>query len=205
MFSDGLLLAFQRLTESPGLSEPRAAWLAAPAPGVGLDVVVKPGLCDDLVAENGLWIASKRDARRGQVLIEASGPSLRRAPGPSVLRLREKQLPSFEALLLDAPTLRLKLCADLNALRKAGRGTGARVRFWERLCAPGRNLPRSLRTSPRPVPNFGANGRGKRPSAPDAMAKQPADAAADAIDAVRAVADVSVHAVVDAGPPPSSR
>ena len=37
------------------------------------------------------------------------------------------------------------------------------------------------------------------------MAKQPADAAADAIDAVRAVADVSVHAVVDAGPPPSSR
>ena len=34
------------------------------------------------------------------------------------------------------------------------------------------------------------------------MAKQPADAAADAIDAVRAVADVSVHAVVDAGPTP---
>ena len=70
---------------------------------------------------------------------------------------------------------------------------------------PGRNLPRSLRTSPRPVPNFGANGRGKRPSAPDAMAKQPAAAAADAIDAMRAVADVSVHAVVDAGPTPSSK
>ena len=59
--------------------------------------------------------------------------------------------------------------------------------------------------SPPLVPNFGANGRGKRPSAPDAMAKQPATAAADAIDAVRAVADVSVHAVVDAGPTPSSR
>ena len=40
---------------------------------------------------------------------------------------------------------------------------------------------------------------------PDAMAKQPADAAADAIDAVRAVAYVSVHAVVDAGPTPSWR
>ena len=79
-----------------------------------------------------------------------------------------------------------------------------RVRFWERLCAPGRNLPRSLRTSPLPIPNFGANGRGERPSAPDAMAK-PADAAAEAIDAVRAVADASVHAVVDAGPTPSSR
>ena len=38
---------------------------------------------------------------------------------------------------------------------------------------------------------------------PDAIAK-PADAAANAIDAVRAVADVSVHAVVDAGPTPSS-
>ena len=37
------------------------------------------------------------------------------------------------------------------------------------------------------------------------MAKQPADAAADAIDAVRAVADVSIHAVVDAGPTPSLR
>ena len=61
---------------------------------------------------------------------------------------------------------------------------------------PGRNLPRSLRTGPRPVPNFGANGRGKRPSARDAIAKQPADAAAaDAIDAVRAVADVSVQAI----------
>ncbi len=86
----------------------------------------------------------------------------------------------------------------------SNRPTGARVRFWERLCAPGRNLPRSLRTSPRPVPNFGANGRGKRPSVPDAMAN-PAEAASDAIDAVRAVADVSVHAVVDAGPTPSSR
>ena len=71
--------------------------------------------------------------------------------------------------------------------------------------APGRNLPRSLRTSPRPVPNFGANGRGKRPSAPDAATKPAAAAAADAIDAVRAVADVSVYAVVDAGPTPSSR
>ena len=76
----------------------------------------------------------------------------------------------------------------------SNRPTGARVRFWERLCAPGRNLPRSLRTSPLPIPNFGANGRGERPSAPDAMAK-PADAAAEAIDAVRAVADVPVHAV----------
>jgi len=35
------------------------------------------------------------------------------------------------------------------------------------------------------------------------MAK-PADATAEAIDAVRAVANVSVHAVVDAGPPSSS-
>ena len=60
---------------------------------------------------------------------------------------------------------------------------------------PGRNLPRSLRTSPRPVPNFGANGRGKSPSAPDAATKPADAAAADAIDAVRAVADVSVQAI----------
>ena len=33
----------------------------------------------------------------------------------------------------------------------------------------------------------------------------PAEAASDAFDAVRAVADVSVYAVVDAGPTPSSR
>ena len=33
----------------------------------------------------------------------------------------------------------------------------------------------------------------------------PAEAASDAFDAVRAVADVSVYAVVDAGPKPSSR
>ena len=44
------------------------------------------------------------------------------------------------------------------------------------------------------LPNFRANGRGKRPSVFDAMAN-PADAAADAIDAVRAVADVSVQAI----------
>ena len=60
---------------------------------------------------------------------------------------------------------------------------------------PGRNLPRSLRTSPRPVPNFGANGRGKSPSAPDAATKPADAAAADAIDAVRAMADVSVQAI----------
>ena len=122
MFSDGLLLAFQRLTESSGLSEPRAAWLAAPAPGFGQDVVAKLELCDDLVAENGLWIASKRDARRGQVLIEASGPSLRRAPGSSVLRLREKELLVFRGVVRRGADVALKLCGDLNALRKAGRG-----------------------------------------------------------------------------------
>ena len=60
---------------------------------------------------------------------------------------------------------------------------------------PGRNLPRSLRTSLPPVPNFGANGRGKRPSAPDAATKPADAAAAHAIDAVRAVGDVSVQAI----------
>ena len=49
--------------------------------------------------------------------------------------------------------------------------------------------------SPPLVPNFGANGRGKSPSAPDAATKPADAAAADAIDAVRAVADVSVQAI----------
>ena len=68
--------------------------------------VAKPGSGDRRPASGQRRSATNDE---GQVLIEASGPPLRRAPGPSVVRLREKQLLVFRGVVLEAPALRLKL------------------------------------------------------------------------------------------------
>ena len=53
---------------------------------------------------------------------DARGPPPHRVPGSSVVRLREKELLVFRGVVHRGADVALKLCGDLNALRKAGRG-----------------------------------------------------------------------------------